>query len=310
MKVIGFTHHGGPGALAAHELPTPEASPREVRIRVRAVAVNPVDTLLRAGVIPTADATPPHVPGMDAAGVIDHVGDDVDEWKVGDEVMAFAHPLTPHGGSYVERLVAPASAVAAVPRGLALEEAATLPMNGLTALQIVEKLERHGVRTVAVTGAAGQLGGYVIQLAKERQMRVVADAAAGDVDLVEGFGADVVVKRGDDVGGAIRRVEPDGVDGIVDAALLHELALPALRDEGIYVGVRRWRGEPTRGITFDASAVRDEYHVAGRLDQVRDAAERGVLRPRVAGVLAFDEAAEAHRLLELGGARGRYVLTF
>ncbi|PUA82814.1 NADP-dependent oxidoreductase [Nocardioides currus] len=310
MKVVGITRPGGPEELGVHELPTPDAGPGEVRIRVRAASVNPVDTLLRAGAIPTDGATAPHVPGMDAAGVVDQVGEHVGQWVIGDRVMAFAHPLTSHGGSYVESLVAPADAVAAVPRGLDLHAAATLPMNGLTALQIVEKLERRGVRSLAITGAAGQLGGYVIQLAKDRRMWVVADASPHDVDLVRGLGADLVVGRGDDVADAVRQAVPAGVDAVVDAALLHELALGAVRDGGVYLAVRRWRGLPTRGITFDASAVREEYHVPGRLDRVRDAVERGVLTPRVAGVLPSDEAAEAHRRLETGGLRGRYVLTF
>jgi NADPH:quinone reductase len=310
MKVIGVHDPGGPDALTEHDVPTPGAGPGEVRIRVHAAAVNPVDTLLRAGIIHAEGATPPHVPGMDAAGVVDQVGDGVDRWQVGDEVMAFAHPLTPHGGAYAEWLVAPASALAATPRGLTLDQAATLPMNGLTALQIVEKLERHGARAVGVTGAAGHLGGFVIQLAKERGMWVVADASPADVDRVRALGADQVVERGHGVADAMLRAAPGGVDGIVDAALLRELVLPAVRDGGVFISVRRWCGEPTRDVVFASSAVRDEYHVPGRLDLVRSAVERGVLTPGVAGVVPAARAADAHRMLARGGTRGRYVLRF
>jgi NADPH2:quinone reductase len=100
MKVVGVQQFGGPEALAVQEVQEPHAGAGSVRIRVGAFAVNPTDTGVRSGQRDSSHTSPPYVPGMDAAGVIDEVGPDVDGWRVGDEVMAMALPLTAHGGAY------------------------------------------------------------------------------------------------------------------------------------------------------------------------------------------------------------------
>lgn len=311
MKVIGVTEFGGPEALAAHTVPEPHAGPGEARIRVHAAAVNPTDTVLRAGTRGGRGSQPPHVPGMDAAGVVDEVGEG-SPWTVGDEVMAMALPggAGEHGGAYVEKLVGPWESMARIPEGTDLVTASTLPMNGLTAHQALDLLGLEPGRTLAVTGAAGTLGGYVVQLAKHAGLTVIADAAAKDRALVEGLGPDHVVERGDDVADRIREILPDGVDGLVDAALLNEKVVPAVRDGGGFVTVRGWEGLPGRGVTFHKVLVVKEYRSHDKLDELRQLAEEGVLTLRVADTLPADDAAEAHRRFEAGGVRGRLVLSF
>ncbi|MQA17050.1 MAG: zinc-binding dehydrogenase, partial [Pseudonocardiaceae bacterium] len=185
-----------------------------------------------------------------------------------------------------------------------------LPMNGLTARQALDMLGLAPRRTLAVTGAAGTLGNYVIQLAKHAGLTVVADAADKDRALVTGLGADHVVERGDDVAGRIRAVFPDGVDGLVDAAVQNEKALPAVRDLGGFATVRFWDGSPDRNITLHKVRVFDEYRSHDKLDELRQLVEDGVLTLRVADTVPADNAAEAHERLEAGGVRGRLVLTF
>lgn len=310
MKVIGVSQFGGPEGLAAHDVPEPHAGPGEARIRVHGAAVNPTDTALRAGWYGARGEQSPHVPGMDAAGVVDEVGDD-SPWTVGDEVMAIALPRGGgRGGAYAEKLVGPWESMARIPAGTDFVTACTLPMNGLTAYQALELLRLDPGRTLAVTGAAGTLGNYVVQLAKHAGLAVVADAAAKDRALVEGLGPDHVVERGGDVAERIRAVFPDGADGLVDASVQNEEALPAVRDGGTFVPVRGWEGLPGRGISFPKVFVFDEYRSHPKLDELRRLAESGVLTPRVAATLPADEAAEAHRQLEGGGVRGRIVLTF
>ncbi|WP_302847589.1 alcohol dehydrogenase catalytic domain-containing protein [Curtobacterium sp. YR515] len=136
-----------------------------MRIRVQAFAVNSTDTGVRAGQRDSSQASPPYVPGMDAAGVIDEVGPDVSGWEVGDEVMAIALPLSAHGGAYVEELVAPVGSFTRIPWKTWIPLASTMPMNGLTALQILSRAGLAPGQTLAVTGAAGLLGNYVVQLA-------------------------------------------------------------------------------------------------------------------------------------------------
>ena len=163
----------------------PHAEAGQVRIAVRAAAVNPTDISVREGRRGMGHGPPPYVPGMDAAGVLDEVGPptaalDTAGWQVGDKVMAMALPLQGHGGAYAEFLVADADSLARMPSGRSFAEAATVPMNGLTALQALDAVAVPPAGTLAVTGAAGTLGGYLIQLAKPRGLTVIADAAHAD----------------------------------------------------------------------------------------------------------------------------------
>lgn len=309
MFVIGVESFGGPEALTVHEVPDPRPGSGEVRIRVRAAAVSPTDTVLRAGGQSLDGRRPPHVPGMDAAGTVDEVGEG-SAWQVGDAVMAIALPRGEHGGAYAQLLVAPDDSIARLPANADFATASTLPMNGLTALQILEVLDLQPEQTLAVTGAAGTLGNYVVELAKHQGLTVVADAADQDLELVESLGADHVVARGDDVAERIREFFPDGVDALVDAAVLDEKAAPAVRDGGGFATVRGWSGDPGRGITVHRIGVYDEYHSGDKLELLRRHVEDGVLTLRVADLLPAAEAAEAHRRLEAGGVRGRLVLQF
>lgn len=310
MKVIGVTEFGGPEALRVHDVPEPHPGPGEARIKVAAASVNPTDTVVRAGVRGRGDQQPPHIPGMDAAGVIDEVGED-SRWQVGDLVMAIALPFGEHRGAYAEYLVGPDDSMARSPAGMDLPHAATLPMNGLTAMQILERLDLRPGQVLAVTGAAGTLGNYLVQLAKHAGLTVVADAAEHDRILVAGLGPDHIVPRGDDVAERIRELFPDGVDGLADTAVLQGKAAGAVKDDGGIAAVREWHDdEPGRGIAVHPIRVALEYHSGEKLDRIRALAEEGVLVPRVAITLPAEEAAEAHRRLEAGGLRGRIVLTF
>jgi NADPH:quinone reductase-like Zn-dependent oxidoreductase len=311
VRAVGVVDFGGPEVLSTHTLPDPHPGPGEVRIRVRAAAVSPTDLKLRSGAYDTANDEPPYIPGMDAAGVIDEVGEG-STWKVGDQVMAIALPLAEHGGAYVEYLVAPDDTIARIPAGTSFEEASTVPMNGLTATQILELVALQPGHTFAVTGAAGTLGSYLIQLAKEQGLVVIADAAPNDVSLVQSFGADHIVLRGDDVADRIRAIFPDGVDAVADPARLRDKVVPALRDGGVFVdvAVQGWKGDQTRAIRYEAAGVSREYHSQAKLDALRRAVENGTLTPRVAAIIPAESAAEGHRRLEAGGTRGRIVLTF
>lgn len=315
MRIIGFTEFGGPEVLDIHDVPEPHAGPGEVRIAVKAAAVNPTDTETRQGNGAPAQLPAPHVPGMDAAGVIDEVGEptaelDTSPWSVGDHVMAIAIPLRGHGGAYVEYLVADADSLARIPEGRSLEEASTLPMNGLTALQALEKLDLDPGQVLGVTGAAGTLGGYVVQLAKLQGLTVIADAAPKDRERVIALGADHVVERGDDFPDKVREIYPDGVDGLVDAAVMNELAVPAVRSGGGFATVRFWKGPEDSDLTFHIVWVGDEYHHGDKLDALRELVESGVVTLEVADTLPAEQATEAHRRFQEGGVRGRLVLTF
>ena len=232
---------------------------------------------------------------MDAAGVVESVGPEVERLTVGDEVMAAVSPRRPEGGAQQELVVVPESSVVPIPDGATLAQAATLPMNGLTARSGLELLGLKEGETLAVTGGAGLLASYVIPLAKEHGLRVIADAKPEDEELVRSFGADVVVPRGQGFTDAVLEAVPDGVDGLYDTALLRRAAFPAIRDGGQIVVVRGWDGDEVedRGIRVHPVAV---ARVLDRTDWLERAADAGLRRA--------DRAARRGGVPARGGRRG------
>ncbi|MDE0781401.1 MAG: NADP-dependent oxidoreductase [Alphaproteobacteria bacterium] len=312
MRAVGIMAHGGPEALEVVDLPEVHAGPGQVRVQVRAAAVSPTDTMARNGSRAEQQKLdpPPYVPGMDAAGTVDEVGDDVSTGvQIGDSVMAMVVPHASHG-AYREQIVLDARAVVPAPAGSTHVEACTLPMNGLTARLSLDLLGLLPGQTLAVTGSAGAYGGYVIQLAKTEGLTVIADASEADENLITSLGADIIVRRGDDVAARIREHFPDGVDGLADGAVQNELVIPAVRDGGSFTAVRGFKGEPLRGITFTATWVRTYDGEFEKLDRLRQLVESGDLTLRVADTYPPEQAAETHRRLEAGGTRGRLVIEF
>jgi NADPH:quinone reductase len=312
MRAVGVTEFGGPEALHVVDVPAEPLGEGQVRLRVAAATVNPTDTHARAGSYAQRDPVkePPFVPGMDVAGVLAEVGPGVGtDLAVGEHVMGVVVPTGAHGG-YREDLVLPVGSVARVPAGVGDVEAATLPMNGLTARLALDSMALRPGQVLAVTGAAGAFGGYVVQLAKAEGLTVVADAAEADEQLVRDLGADVVVRRGDDVADRIRERYPDGVDGLADGSVQDAAVLPAVRDGGAVATVRGYRGDGSRDLRVFPVMVRRYAEEAGKLDGLREAVEKGVVTLRVAATFPAEQAAEAHRRLEAGGVRGRLVLTF
>ncbi|MEH3155629.1 MAG: NADP-dependent oxidoreductase [Gordonia paraffinivorans] len=315
MRAIGFTEFGEPEVLTVLDVPEPDTGEGDIRIRVHAAAVNPSDLVTRSGMGRDryADVEPPYIPGWEAAGVVEDAGADTG-FAVGDEVFAITLPVLDGGGAYQDSVVVPAASVWRQPSGVDVFAASTIAMNGLTALVALALADVDTGDTVAVTGSAGALGGYVIQIAAHRGLRVIADATEADEELVRGFGATEVVRRGDDVAERFRELAPDGVDALVDAAVQGDLVIPALADGGRYLAVR-WAGigggtEESDRIVRRDIRVADHVRDSGGLQELAALVDEGVLTPRVADVLPAGDAAEAHRRLEAGGLRGRLVLDF
>ncbi|SEG82567.1 NADPH:quinone reductase [Actinacidiphila yanglinensis] len=318
MKAVAFQRYGGPDVLRVHELPDRHADPGEVRIRVRAAAVSPADSLIRTGAaVALLQGPPPHIPGLDAAGVVDEMGPGTrTRLAVGDHVIALVNPTRPAGGAYAEHVVLPAAFVVKAPRGTDHAHASTLPLNGLTARRALDLLDLAPGQVLAVTGAAGGVGGFAVQLAKAQGLTVVADASAADEPLVSALGADAVVRRGREVAERIREVVPGGADGLLDAAAIGGALPGALRDGGA-MAVVRGPAEPEagaardgRGITFHSVYVHTYDGRHDILDRLARQAEEGTLTLRVARTYPMEQADQAHRALEGGGIRGRLVLDF
>ena len=312
MRAIGHGKYGGPEVLEMIQVPEVNAGKGEIRIRIHAAAVNPTDIMSRNGSHSERQKLDPfpYVPGMDIAGIVDQVGNDVDTGvNVGDRVIAMVVPKGIHG-AYREQIVLKANAVVPAPRNTSHVEACTLPMNSLTARLSLDLMGLQAGSVLAVTGSAGAYGGYIIELAKNDGLTVIADAADKDYDLVKSLGADYIVPRGPNVVAAIRKEFPGGVDGLADGAVQNEIVIDAVRDGGAFTAVRGFKGEPQRSINFSQTFVRNYDGEFEKLNQLRKLVEEQKLTLRIARTYQPESVSAAHARLEAGGTRGRLVIEF
>ena len=310
MKAVGFKEFGDPEVLEVMSLPDVTVGIGEIKIENYASAVNPTDIVSRSGLIKQfiKDFTLPCVPGMDFSGKVKEVGEGVEtDIKVGDDVMGMVVPNSTHG-AYSDQLILNQFAVVRMPKNVSHIEASTLPMNGLTARLSLDLLNLNKGQTIAVTGGPGAYGGYVIQLAKADGLIVIADSNEQDINLLNDLGVDYIIPRGKNFAEEVRKIFPDGVNGIADGALLNENAIGAVKDNGSFTSVRNFIGEPQRNINFTATWVSEYNCDFDRLDRLRQQVEDGLITLRVADTVKPENAAEAHRKLDAGGTRGRMVI--
>ncbi|GIF73587.1 zinc-binding alcohol dehydrogenase [Asanoa siamensis] len=293
---------GGPDGLRVTELPDPVAEAGQVVVRVRAVCVQPADIAARVGMIPGGPVPPPFLCGWDVAGEVASVGPEVTDLQVGDRVVGMIPWYLTRGtpGGYAELVAADAQWLVPLPDGLDLAAAATLPLNGLTAHQALAMLSLERGEPVLVTGASGGVGGFATQLATRRGHQVLAQATTGDEAWVGGLGAAEVLPRAADLA-------KHTVRAVVDAIPLGDAAAAAVADGGAVVTTRPTPPLDTaRGIRQHLQLIHlDRDLLADLVSQLA----AGDLRTRVATTMPLTEAAEAHRLAEAGGLRGKIVLT-
>ncbi|MBO0786723.1 MAG: NADP-dependent oxidoreductase [Actinobacteria bacterium] len=309
MRAVVVRRYGGPEALVLADVAMPEPGRGQVRIRVEAAAVNPVDVATRDGLMnvarPGVIAEREQVGiGWDVAGVIDAAGPDVTGLAAGDRVIGLRDRLDQPLGTYAEQVVLDAADVAPAPAGAGLIEAATIPLNGLTASQALDALALPAGRTILVTGAAGGLGGFGVELAAMRGLRVIAAAGDDDEKLARRLGAWEFVPRSAGLA-AVRDLVPGGADAAFDAAVLGYRALDAVRAGGSFAAFQGTGPVPLRGIRVVPITIRAD---GAALTGLSGLAAAGKLHLRVADTYPLAAAAEAHERLQAGGLRGRLVL--
>ncbi|MFE7857166.1 NADP-dependent oxidoreductase [Streptomyces sp. NPDC057403] len=294
MRAAVVRTFGGPEAVEVVETELPEPGARQVRIKVAAATLNPVDAGVREGFFGGAGKQIGF--GWDVAGTVDATGV-ATAWSVGDQVVALDPGMVRPAGTHAEYVVVDTDAVAKAPATVDAVHAATLPLNALTAVQALDLLELTEGQSLLVVGAAGAVGGFAVQLAAHRGVSVTGQARAADEELVRSLGAD------DFTSGP---VGAGAFDAVLDTAVLGEAALEWVRDGGAYVGVRPG-GEPAsvRGVRTAAVEVRPD---GARLAELAALVDQGVLTLRVAETYPLDDAAKAHARLAEGGFRGRLVL--
>ncbi|MBA9005048.1 NADP-dependent oxidoreductase [Thermomonospora cellulosilytica] len=304
MKAITLEQYGGPDELRVTERPEPKVAPGEVLIRVRAAGVNPVDWKLAAGRLDAMmEVRWPLIPGWDVAGVVEAVGLDVPEFAVGDEVMGYARKDMVQLGTYAEYVAASVRMLARKPAAMSWEEAAGLPLAGLTALQALDRVRAGEGDTVLVHAAAGGVGSLAVQIAVARGARVIGTAGEHNHEFLRGLGAEPVA-YGDGLVERVREAAPGGVDAVLDfvggtADVSREVVSQVERVASIVdPGTAEWGGHYVW--------VRPD---SAGLTELANLADAGRLKVHVERVLPLEEAAEAWRLNQTGRTRGKIVLS-
>jgi NADPH:quinone reductase-like Zn-dependent oxidoreductase len=310
MRAVVVRHYGGLEALEVIDAPVPEPGRGQVRIRVEAAAVNPVDIATREGLMNVArpgvirERSQVGI-GWDVAGVIDATGPDVTGFAAGERVIGLRDRLDLPLGTYAEQVVLDAADVARVVPGSDSAALSTISLNGLTAIQALDILAPRAGQTVLVTGAAGGLGAFSVELAAMRGLRVIAAAGDGDEKLVRSLGAAEFIPRSAELAAAVRDLVPGGVDVVLDTAVLGYPALDAVRARGAFAAFIGAGPVPVRGIRV----VPVNIHADGAaLAGLAGLAAAGKLTLRVADTYPLADAARAHERLQTGGVRGRLVL--
>ncbi|OII67681.1 MULTISPECIES: NADP-dependent oxidoreductase [unclassified Streptomyces] len=306
MKAIHYRRYGGPEVLEYGELPDPKVGPDKVLIRVRAAAVNPVDWKCQAGYMDTVlDAVFPVVPGWDVSGVVVQPGVSVPEFAVGDEVMGYVREDVLGHGTFAEYVAAPVRTLARKPRNLSFEEAAALPLVGLTAYQVITRaLRLREGETLLVHAAAGGVGAMAVQIARHLGAHVIGAVRESGVERVRELGALPVV-YGDRFASRVRASAPHGVQAAFDTIGGQSLKDSAnvLAPEGRLASIAD--GDVV-GLGGRYVFVRPD---AEDLAALAALAEEGALSVHVARTFPLEQAAEAQRANQEGGLQGKVVVT-
>jgi NADPH:quinone reductase-like Zn-dependent oxidoreductase len=290
-----ITRAGADTPVLADVEPAP-LGPADLRIRVGAAAVNPIDVFLATeqgrAVFGLRGGTGL---GSDLTGTVAEVGAQVDGFAVGDRVAALDRDPAAPSRAHAESVVVAASDAARVPVDLDRLAAASIPLNALAARQGLDLLGSAEGRSLLVTGAAGAVGGYAVALAARAGWRVTGLARIWDVDFVSNAGAERVITE----------LPGPEYDVVLDAAALQNDAIPAVRDGGVYVGYPGQSVEAVRRIRITSVVTQPDGAALGELLRL---AGDGLLPIRIAGTVSLADAAVAYAKVASGGQRGRWLL--
>lgn len=307
MKAVYIENYGGTEQLKYGFLPKPDIGPSDVLIEAYAASVNPVDWKIREGYL--AEYLPykfPLILGWDVAGVVVSVGDQVSRFRVGDEV--FSRPATERNGTYAEYVAVDEHLVAPKPRNISFEEAASVPLAGLTAWEALHEIAHVSPgQKVLIHGGAGGVGIYAIQLAKVFGAFVATTASGKNVEFVQSYGADEVIDYTEESFETMLA----GYDVVFDTigGDVQEKSFKVLSKGGILVSIV----SPPDSNKAEQHGIRTGYFFlqpdGEKLARLGELIEAGEVRPVVGAVFPLEETAKAHALSETHHAQGKIVLS-
>ncbi len=313
MKALAINEFGGLDKLQLMDLPVPEIRPGEILVKVRAAGVNPVDWKIREGYLKDLFSHQfPVILGWDAAGVVEGVGKNVTRFKSGDEIFAYCRKPIVHGGAYAEYILLEEEHAAIKPKNITFEEAASIPLAALTAYQsLFDAANLQPGETILIHAAAGGVGGFGVQLAKDHGAVVWATASGRNKKYVQDLGASQVVDYTQvNFGDAVFSKYPHGVDVVFDCVGGEVLQKSAeiVKEGGRLITIV---DDPT-------GLARNDIHkefvfVAPKSTQLTELArmvEQGRLKTHLSQVFPFglEKARKAHELSESMHTRGKMVL--
>lgn len=300
MRAATYRSYGDPSVLTVEEAPEPHAGPGQVRIHAGAASVNPADWKFRAGYM--AEFLPvefPAIPGNDAAGVVDEVGEGVSGGSIGDPVFG----VTMLGGT-AENVVL--TAWAPTPDALTVEQAAGAAFAGVVATRALEILGLRRSQTLLIEGAAGGVGQMAAQLAVSRGLTVIGTASEENHDFLRGLGA-VPTFYGEGLSERVAAMAPHGVDGVLDTAGSGSLAeLVTITGDADRVATLADYSAPGVGAHL-VDGMSGNPRAA--LEEIADLAARGELTVHISQTFPVEQIADAHALSQSGHTRGKLVVT-
>lgn len=301
MRAAAFPSFGPPDVLQEMELENPQAGPGQVRVRVKAAGVQPLDLAVRGGYTPPGAAIRfPQIVGNEFAGVIDQAGEGVSGFTVGSEVLGFRML-----GCYAEFVVVGADQIAAKPTGMPWESAGALSASGQTAHTALQALGVGQGDTVLIHAAAGGVGSVAVQLARAWGATVIGTASERNHEYLRSLGA-IPVVYGEGLVDRVRALAPIGVDAAFDAIggdALH-VSAELVKDPGRIGTIVDFGLAEKLGVR----SIRSQRSSA-RLAELVELYVQGKLRIHISKSFPLREAAEAHREVETGHVRGKIVLT-
>ena len=297
-KMLVFTEFGGPETqeIVDRELPAPKGS--QVAIEVKAAGVNPADWKIRAGQMGDHWKLPAPM-GREAAGIVTVIGDDVEDFAVGDEVLGLA---AKGHGTFAEHTVLNANQTVAKPDELSFADAAALPVAGGTAYDVTHQIELEVGQTMVILGAGGGVGLMAAQIGKVHQFNVIGIASASKRQLIEATGA-TFVESGDGAADRVRAIASDGADLVIDLVggqALREIA-PVAKEPSLIVST----ADPDTAEELGGAGVQRTKEGLAKITEV---AEYGLVTPNVAERFALQDVEQAIATVEDGHAAGKVVI--